>query len=95
MNIRFSIFGLLLGGLLGCAPVATTAVALGAATHARAHGRCVAACTPGNVCNPETGFCDPIPCGSGCAAGERCIASAPGGPRCEPFGELGVKRGAP
>lgn len=80
-------------GLQGCpAPMATTAVALGAAAHERAHGRCVAACTPGHVCNPATGFCDAIPCPNGCPAGQSCFSDSPAGPRCEPSGRLGLVR---
>ena len=63
---------------LSCAaPLATTAVAVGAATYEREHGRCVAACTPGNQCNAATGFCEPIPCAKGCPrASPACKGSA-------------------
>ena len=68
---------LLLGS--GCAAgLATSAVAVGAAIHQRAHGRCVAACTAGNVCNPSSGFCDAVPCAAGCPAGASCVATAVG-----------------
>jgi len=79
---------------LSCAaPVATTAVALGVAAHERSAGRCVAACTPGHVCNPGTGLCDPIPCAKGCPGGSSCVSTSTGS-RCEPSGTLMVSQPA-
>lgn len=92
MKIR--VIAVLLLALTACAaPVATTAVAVGAAAYERGHGRCVAACTPGNTCNPATGFCDAIPCAQGCPAGQACQITATGS-RCEPASALTVQKNA-
>ncbi|MBS2028686.1 MAG: hypothetical protein JST54_12360 [Deltaproteobacteria bacterium] len=83
---------LLLPLALSCAaPLATTAVAVGAASYEREHGRCVAACTPGHQCNAATGLCDPIPCAKGCPAGQACVQGLRA-PRCEPTGALTIEK---
>ncbi len=38
----------------------------------RARGGCYAYCTPGTVCNPETGICDRLPCDGQCRSDQRC-----------------------
>ena len=63
---------------------AAALVAYGAAWSlaSRAAGRCFAVCEGMNqVCNAETGFCEPNPCGSGCGTGRHCDIWGPV-PRC-------------
>jgi hypothetical protein len=50
-----------------------TALAAGASVAQRSAGGCYSTCTHGTVCNPRTGFCDPLPCGGGCQAWELCV----------------------
>ena len=40
--------------------LANTALAVGAAAESRAAGGCVAQCVGGTVCNPRTGWCEPL-----------------------------------
>lgn len=50
----------------------------------RGLGGCYATCTNGTACNPKTGFCEKSAEGCACAAGEGCLLSASGVPRCVP-----------
>lgn len=73
------IFGLLPGcSAAGANAVIGTAVAATAAGVRRANGECYTPCTPGNVCNPQSGMCDPIPCRGECRPGEQCEQNALG-----------------
>jgi hypothetical protein len=48
----------------------------------RAAGGCYATCEGMNqICNPETGFCEPNACGGGCGDGRHCDVWGPV-PRC-------------
>ncbi len=67
----------------GANAVVGTAIAATAAGVRRSNGECYSPCTPGNVCNPQTGMCDPIPCRGECRAGEQCEQNALGD-RCVP-----------
>ena len=58
-------------------------VAAGAAGVERASGGCYATCISGTVCNPKTGFCDPLPCAGRCRTDEAC-EDGPAGGRCVP-----------
>src|SRR5512142_2904245 len=48
------------------------AAGLGVAARQRAIGGCFATCAYGTQCNPRTGFCEQMPCGT-CAPGESCV----------------------
>ncbi|MDP3236027.1 MAG: hypothetical protein Q8S33_33460 [Myxococcales bacterium] len=67
----------------GADAVIGTAIAATAAGVRRSNGECYTPCTPGNVCNPQSGMCDPIPCRGECRSGEQCEQS-PLGERCVP-----------
>jgi len=54
---------------------ATTAVAGAVAGARRADGDCFTICNPGTVCNPKTGYCDPLPCRGQCMEWEKCDES--------------------
>ena len=84
MTLRL-LFMLLLVFDLGCATDAVigTAIAATAAGVRRSNGECYTPCTPGNVCNPQSGMCDPIPCRGECRSGEQCEQNALG-ERCVP-----------
>lgn len=60
-----------------------TAIAVGASAVRRSRGDCFVPCDHGTECNPETGFCEPLPCGGECSYGERCDTTRPL-PRCVP-----------
>ena len=82
---------LALSALSGCRTVGAnsvigaaimTPVAIGSAAVSRATGHCYAACTPGTVCNENTGLCERMPCGGFCPpdtlcerSTDRCIAA--------------------
>jgi hypothetical protein len=53
-----------------------TAIAGGVAAERRREGDCYTPCTPGNVCNPKTGYCEPVPCGGTCRVDEVCDQQA-------------------
>lgn len=80
-----------LGAAAGNAAL-NTAIAVGAAGARRADGDCFTPCDHGTVCDPETGYCDPLPCGEECDEGERCDLSRPI-PRCVPDVILDIGRG--
>ncbi len=67
----------------GADAVIGTAIAATAAGVRRSNGECYTPCTPGNVCNPQSGMCDPIPCRGECRSGEQCEQNALGD-RCVP-----------
>jgi hypothetical protein len=67
----------------GADAVIGTAIAATAAGVRRSNGECYTPCTPGNVCNPQTGMCHPIPCRGECRSGEQCEQNALGD-RCVP-----------
>jgi hypothetical protein len=69
----------------------SAAIAGGVAAERRREGGCYTPCTPGNVCNPKTGYCEPIPCGGECPDGQACLASALI-PHCVPSGQLEVRK---
>jgi len=50
----------------------TTAAGIGAAVANRAAGGCIAMCTNGTVCNPNTGLCDRQACDGRCGPSEIC-----------------------
>jgi hypothetical protein len=88
----------LLSGCAAAGPAATsaalnagvnTAVAAGVAGARRSQGECYTPCTPGNACNPKTGYCEPLPCGGGCPIGQACDAAVGSG-RCVPASDLEV-----
>ena len=67
---------------LGCASaVLNTGVAVGVAAVRRAEGDCFIPCVPGRRCNPETGFCDKVPCRGECTEDQYCDESGVV-PRC-------------
>ena len=90
MKLLASLF-IAAAGLSCAAPLATTAVAVGAASYQVEHGGCVAACTPGHQCNSATGLCEAIPCAKGCPAGQSCVQGLRA-PRCEPTDALTVQK---
>jgi len=65
--------------------ILNSAIAVGAAAHQRAEGGCYATCAPGMACNPQTGYCQPVPLCGTCKPGETC-AQSDGGWRCQPPG---------
>jgi hypothetical protein len=70
-----------------------TAIAGGVAVERRHEGECYTPCTPGNVCNPKTGYCEPIPCQGTCREDQTCDASGLV-PHCVPNTQLEIKHGA-
>jgi hypothetical protein len=56
-----------------------TALAVGVSADQRAAGGCYAVCTVGRVCNPKTGFCEPVQdvCVGAEASSLRCLQSKP------------------
>ncbi len=54
------------------------------AAERRAEGDCYVPCAFGTVCNPETGYCEPLPCHGTCAPNEYCLQSATE-EHCEPI----------
>ena len=89
-------FAILIALSLGCSPRNTRnyqagGAALGvAAVHAVGYraitGNCYAICTPGNVCDRQTGFCVPSECSPACADGQRCQRDLDGRLYCEDDG---------
>ena len=80
----------------GCGPgtgvavgnaVLNTGIAAGASAVRRAEGDCYVPCDHGTVCNYETGYCDPLPCGEACDVDELCDTTQPI-PRCMPAVDL-------
>lgn len=77
--------------LLGCGAsnqdvfgaVANTALGVTAAGVSRANGGCYAVCTNGTACNPNTGYCEALPCRGECRTDEYC-ANTPDGEMCRP-----------
>ncbi len=69
----------------------SAAIAGGVAAERRREGECYVPCTPGNVCNPKTGYCEPIPCGDRCPDGEACLDTSLI-PHCVPSGQLEVRK---
>lgn len=57
--------------------VVNTAIAASASAASRAQGGCYAVCSMGTKCNPETGYCDPIPCRDLCKADQQCDQTGP------------------
>jgi len=51
-----------------------TAIAVGAAAQQRAAGGCYAACPPGTVCSPATGYCEKV--------ADVCVGREAEGPAC-------------
>jgi len=66
---------------VGLAAVAVHSVAYRAVT-----GNCYAMCTPGNVCDRQTGFCVPSECSPSCPDGTRCLRDLDGRLYCEDDG---------
>ena len=58
-----------------------TGAAIGAAAVSRASGGCIAMCTTGTSCNPNTGLCERLACEGQCEAGYQC-AETYSGARC-------------
>jgi hypothetical protein len=63
-----------------------TMIAAGVGAAQRAEGGCIAVCTAGTVCNPNTGFCERPKDGAICPAGQHptetfskteCVSDAP------------------
>ena len=54
-----------------------TGIAVGAAAASRAAGGCYAVCSYGTVCNPQTGYCDVLPCRGLCTADQECDMRGP------------------
>ncbi len=50
-----------------------TAIGAGASAARRASGHCYTACDEFTRCDPDTGYCVPLPCRGRCHANERCI----------------------
>jgi hypothetical protein len=67
----------------GANAVVNTAIGAAAAGVRRSNGECYVPCTPGNVCNPQSGLCAPVPCRGECQLGETC-EQTPTGDRCVP-----------
>jgi hypothetical protein len=55
--------------------ILTSAIAVGAAVDRRAEGECYVPCNFGTICNPSTGYCDPLPCRGACAPNEICVVN--------------------
>lgn len=69
-----------------------TAIAAGASGARRASGDCYTPCVQGTVCNPSTGYCDPLPCRGECQEWERCERGAIAD-RCVPAkGDLQIEQ---
>jgi len=66
---------------VGLAAVAVHSVAYRAVT-----GNCYAMCTPGNVCDRQTGFCVPSECSPSCPDGQRCVRGLDDRLHCEDDG---------
>jgi hypothetical protein len=66
---------------IGLAAVAVHSVADRAVT-----GNCYAMCTPGNVCDRQTGFCVASECSPSCPDGTRCVRDLDDRLRCEDDG---------
>lgn len=71
------VLALLCGASLACGCSASNAllnVGIAATVSAvqRSQGGCYSQCTSGMKCNPESGLCEPIPCGGVCRSSERC-----------------------
>jgi len=60
-----------------------TAVGATVAGVRRSNGECYTPCNPGHTCNPQSGFCEPVPCRGACLQHEQCEQS-PLGERCVP-----------
>jgi hypothetical protein len=67
-----------------------TALAMGSAVAERAAGGCIAMCTTGTGCNPQTGLCEVLPCRNQCQATEHCEQTFTGD-KCMPGGPTGVE----
>jgi hypothetical protein len=67
-----------------------TALAMGSAVAERAAGGCIAMCTTGTACNPQTGLCEVLPCRNQCQATEHCEQTFTGD-KCMPGAPTGVE----
>ena len=67
-----------------------TALAMGSAVAERAAGGCIALCTHGTACNPQTGLCEVLPCRNQCSASEHCEQTFTGD-KCMPGAPTGVE----
>ena len=67
-----------------------TALAMGSAVAERAAGGCIAMCTHGTACNPQTGLCEVLPCRNQCQATEHCEQTFTGD-KCLPGAPTGVE----
>lgn len=63
--------GMVANALLG------TAVGIASSGISRASGGCYASCPVGTTCNPDTGYCDELPCRGQCGPGETCQLNGP------------------
>lgn len=81
------------GGTLVNAAV-NTAIGAGTSAARRSEGRCYTACDEFTRCNPDTGYCVPIPCRGKCHAQERCVKDGPA-ERCIPVVESAAPATAP
>lgn len=85
LTILLSASALALGGCASSAPhtvgaaAINTGLALGSAAAQRASGGCLATCTNGTVCNPNTGLCESP------TAQAYCEEAPGGGMRCIPL----------
>ena len=67
-----------------------TALAMGTAVAERAAGGCIAMCTNGTACNPQTGLCEVLPCRNQCSATEHCEQTFTGD-KCMPGAPTGIE----
>jgi hypothetical protein len=67
-----------------------TALAMGSAVAERAAGGCIAMCTSGTACNPQTGLCEVLPCRNQCLATEHCEQTFTGD-KCMPGAPTGIE----
>ena len=70
----------------GTAAAGLGAVAAGTGAYRVLTNGCVAACTPGNVCDRESGFCVPSDCSPTCPAGQHCVRDFDDRLRCDDDG---------
>jgi hypothetical protein len=62
----------------GAAGVGLGAAVAGAVGYRAITGGCVAQCTPGHVCDRQSGLCVPSECSPSCPAGQQCQRDSDG-----------------
>ena len=83
MRTIAAVLVLMLCGCLGVDHVVGYGVMAATGAAMRKEGTCYAACSPGTVCNGQTGYCEVQACHARCRPSEICVNDGTLSERCE------------